>query len=543
MENHFFLNAGISPPVLHSEPSSSAGMQNWTSGMGIQAMEMNCAPDQSVDCYFNPNWEKSSDYGVQFESALSSMVSSPVASNSNVSNESFVIRELIGKLGNIGNSGEISPNSQPLMASYSTNTSCYSTPLNSPPKLNLQPPADNSGEEKLLSLGKSMPINSTVADFAADPGFAERAARFSCFGSRSFNGRMSQLRPNKNETPCRSNPMMSNGKLPRVSSSPSLKAIGGVQGNRNSSPLQEAAKSQEESTVSEQNPNGGDSGIKDPNSRKRKAAASKGKGKETSLTPSPKTVSEINEVSNSKRCKQSEGENGSVKAEKDANGSNGNAAADVKPPEPPKDYIHVRARRGQATDSHSLAERVRREKISERMKLLQDLVPGCNKVTGKALMLDEIINYVQSLQRQVEFLSMKLSTVNTRLDLNIDSLMSKDIFQPNNSMPHPIFPLDSSASAFFGQQSQQNPAMHGANISNGTMRQSQPLDPMDAVLCRSLNILEQFTETLTQSPAFGEGDLQTIVQMGFAPNSNPGTPSHSQNFPGSNQVSNLKVEL
>nr|GMD20170.1 Transcription factor bHLH62 [Ipomoea batatas] len=36
------------------------------------------------------------------------------------------------------------------------------------------------------------------------------------------------------------------------------------------------------------------------------------------------------------------------------------------------------------------------------MKLLQDLVPGCSKVTGKALMLDEIINYVQSLQRQVE---------------------------------------------------------------------------------------------------------------------------------------------
>lgn len=45
---------------------------------------------------------------------------------------------------------------------------------------------------------------------------------------------------------------------------------------------------------------------------------------------------------------------------------------------------------------------VRREKISERMKYLQDLVPGCSKVTGKAVMLDEIINYVQSLQRQVE---------------------------------------------------------------------------------------------------------------------------------------------
>ncbi|CAN1183560.1 Transcription factor bHLH60 [Linum perenne] len=43
-------------------------------------------------------------------------------------------------------------------------------------------------------------------------------------------------------------------------------------------------------------------------------------------------------------------------------------------------YVHVRARRGQATNSHSLAERARREKINGRMKLLQDLVLGCSKV-------------------------------------------------------------------------------------------------------------------------------------------------------------------
>ncbi|KAL3630275.1 hypothetical protein CASFOL_023259 [Castilleja foliolosa] len=89
------------------------------------------------------------------------------------------------------------------------------------------------------------------------------------------------------------------------------------------------------------------------------------------------------------------------------------------------DYIHVRARRGQATDSHSLAERARREKISKKMKCLQDLVPGCNKVTGKAGMLDEIINYVQSLQKQVEFLSMKLATVNPMLDYSIDNVFAK----------------------------------------------------------------------------------------------------------------------
>jgi hypothetical protein len=33
--------------------------------------------------------------------------------------------------------------------------------------------------------------------------------------------------------------------------------------------------------------------------------------------------------------------------------------------EPPKDFIHVRARRGQATDSHSLAERVNLALLSE----------------------------------------------------------------------------------------------------------------------------------------------------------------------------------
>ncbi|KAI4316582.1 hypothetical protein L6164_024551 [Bauhinia variegata] len=94
-----------------------------------------------------------------------------------------------------------------------------------------------------------------------------------------------------------------------------------------------------------------------------------------------------------------------------------------------ENFIHVRARRGQATNSHSLAERVRREKISERMRLLQELVPGCNKITGKAVMLDEIINYVQSLQQQVEFLSMKLATVNPELNFDVERILSKDILQ------------------------------------------------------------------------------------------------------------------
>ncbi|KAL1335220.1 hypothetical protein HN51_064151 [Arachis hypogaea] len=74
-------------------------------------------------------------------------------------------------------------------------------------------------------------------------------------------------------------------------------------------------------------------------------------------------------------------------------------------PNPGQPKQRVRARRGQATDPHSIAERLRRERIAERMKALQELVPNANK-TDKASMLDEIIDYVKFLQLQVKVLSM-----------------------------------------------------------------------------------------------------------------------------------------
>ncbi|KAG6470928.1 hypothetical protein ZIOFF_072018 [Zingiber officinale] len=90
--------------------------------------------------------------------------------------------------------------------------------------------------------------------------------------------------------------------------------------------------------------------------------------------------------------------------------ASGTAGAGTAPPKP-----RVRARRGQATDPHSIAERIwhyghilhlvsapqlRRERIAERMKALQELVPNANK-TDKASMLDEIIDYLKFLQLQV----------------------------------------------------------------------------------------------------------------------------------------------
>ncbi|KAJ4734221.1 basic helix-loop-helix (bHLH) DNA-binding superfamily protein [Rhynchospora pubera] len=75
------------------------------------------------------------------------------------------------------------------------------------------------------------------------------------------------------------------------------------------------------------------------------------------------------------------------------------------PPQPPAPRPKVRARRGQATDPHSIAERLRRERIAERMRALQELVPNTNK-TDRAAMLDEILDYVKFLKLQVKVLSM-----------------------------------------------------------------------------------------------------------------------------------------
>ncbi|KAE8665421.1 Transcription factor UNE12 [Hibiscus syriacus] len=74
-------------------------------------------------------------------------------------------------------------------------------------------------------------------------------------------------------------------------------------------------------------------------------------------------------------------------------------------PHPPTMRPRVRARRGQATDPHSIAERLRRERIAERIRALQELVPSVNK-TDRAAMLDEIVDYVKFLRLQVKVLTM-----------------------------------------------------------------------------------------------------------------------------------------
>ncbi|KAK1407544.1 hypothetical protein QVD17_39162 [Tagetes erecta] len=64
----------------------------------------------------------------------------------------------------------------------------------------------------------------------------------------------------------------------------------------------------------------------------------------------------------------------------------------------------TRAGRGAATDPQSLYARKRRERINERLKVLQNLVPNGTKV-DISTMLEEAVQYVKFLQLQIKLLS------------------------------------------------------------------------------------------------------------------------------------------
>uniref|UniRef100_A0A0E0F5D9 BHLH domain-containing protein n=1 Tax=Oryza meridionalis TaxID=40149 RepID=A0A0E0F5D9_9ORYZ len=415
--------------------------------------------------------------GWDSDPALGELVPSPVGVGG--MHEAALMDELASRLGGVCGGG-LGGGGVPSPPSSSRYASCYSTPVGSPCKPAPAPPAPS-----LL------------------------AARMSCLAAGGHGG----------------------GKLSRAASSQSLLAEPASAGGVHQLPASDGSSS-------------------DAPSRKRKAPVAKSRGKDAataiakvlpllSASPlqsrrrtSPETMVNFPQSpepgTKAKKCKLSAdaaGDEDTKPVAGDAgHGGNGKGKVLDAAGEPPKDYIHVRARRGQATDSHSLAERVRREKISERMKLLQDLVPGCNKVTGKAVMLDEIINYVQSLQRQVEFLSMKLSTVNPQLDFDVDNFIPKD--QANDpSMPAPLSLPPPPPSLSYSPEGA-SPAICYAS-SQGTAMQSVVTSTKHLETAPTfanhhiipVPSLDGFHSAHSQAGScMWEDDLQSVVQMGFRGN-------------------------
>ncbi|KAF2545214.1 hypothetical protein F2Q70_00023810 [Brassica cretica] len=210
MDNELFMNAGVlsHPSEMTSLSSSSPpAMLNWVS-METHLLEQSITRNVPRDCFFG---EKSTRQSI-FGSALNSLVSPP-PSESNFSGggagENYVTRELVGDLGNIGDI-------YGAPASFGNGSgSCYATPMMSSPPLDA---------------------------FSGDSRFAERAARFSCLGSRSFNGR-------RTNGPVAETASI-NGEMTRVSSNSALKPPAGESSGESSRKRKAKSKEHSPSTAS-----------------------------------------------------------------------------------------------------------------------------------------------------------------------------------------------------------------------------------------------------------------------------------------------------
>ncbi|XP_020104186.1 transcription factor bHLH139-like [Ananas comosus] len=100
----------------------------------------------------------------------------------------------------------------------------------------------------------------------------------------------------------------------------------------------------------------------------------------------------------------------SCSSEDDSSGSQeqmeggGNTSSRSKKSETTSVTGKTRAGRGSATDPQSLYARKRRERINERLRILQNLVPNGTKV-DISTMLEEAVQYVKFLQLQIKLLS------------------------------------------------------------------------------------------------------------------------------------------
>lgn len=181
------------------------------------------------------DWDQFVDSSVRYQSVLSSSSSplshnSPHAGGSRAANEGAMIRELIGRLGGNGN-GVASLGGSPLVASPQRSGTGMDKALKLATGWGSGDAANSMGltvdpSKGALALpGVGLAASHCLAHFASDPGFAERAARFSSFS----NGNYSQPFPTSDGGKARSrqgsaqsSDATNNRQLPKTSSCPSM---------------------------------------------------------------------------------------------------------------------------------------------------------------------------------------------------------------------------------------------------------------------------------------------------------------------------------
>ncbi|KAM7480071.1 hypothetical protein LguiA_028284 [Lonicera macranthoides] len=169
-------------------------------------------------------------------------------------------------------------------------------------------------------------------------------------------------------------------------------------------------------------------------------------------------------------------------------------------------------RRSRAAAIHNQSERKRRDKINQKMKALQKLVPNASK-TDKASMLDEVIEYLKQLQAQVQMmnlvrnmpqmmmmpLGMQQQQQHLLLQMSMLARMGMGSNVPPQSLPHFVHPNPTTTTTptFMPSPFMVPPLIqkHLALQSNPNQAASNPFnDPYCAFLAQSMNNIDMYNK-------------------------------------------------
>ncbi|KAL3029224.1 hypothetical protein AAZX31_03G152000 [Glycine max] len=212
-------------------------------------------------------------------------------------------------------------------------------------------------------------------------------------------------------------------------------------------------------------------------------------------------------------------------------------------------------KRSRAAEVHNLSERRRRDRINEKMKALQELIPRCNK-SDKASMLDEAISYLKSLQLQVQMMSMGCGMVpmmfpgiqqympamgmGVGMGMGMEMGMNRPVMPFPNMLPGSALPAATAAAAHLGPRFSMPPfhmphvpapdssRMQAANQSDNNMVTSAgPPDPNQS---RIPNFTDPYQQYLgPHQMQFQLIQNQAMNQPNVSKPSNNGGPANPEN--------------
>eukprot|EP00249_Psilotum_nudum_P021659 c28192_g2_i1 orf=766-2931(+) len=132
------------------------------------------------------------------------------------------------------------------------------------------------------------------------------------------------------------------------------------------------------------------------------------KGAELRDVPESTVTSSGGSGNNARKCEKVDNSSDKRKAQdiecsESQNGDPEEEAADVRKLRPSRS---ASAKRSRAAEIHNQSERRRRDRINERLRALQELIPNSNK-TDKASLLEDAIEYLKMLQTQLQIMSFR----------------------------------------------------------------------------------------------------------------------------------------